>query len=146
MEETPNCECFYCKTKSSIEFLKPSNHTETEYCGIAIQQFAPREVFYSFQDENVEQEMGLKEYCATFLFVRFLEQHKYYSHPIHAMISGDNLKHSNILAAASLFYNKSTQLVHVGGRIGMGANGRRDMSFCKNSPDTVSSSYPTRHN
>ena len=126
VEENPNCERFYCKAKSSIEFLKPSNQTETEYCGIAMQQFAPREVFYSFQEENVEQEMGLKEYCATFLFVLFLEQHRYFSRQIHAMISGDILKHSDILAAASPFYNESTQLVHVGGRIEMGANGRRD--------------------
>ena len=93
MEETSNCQCFYCKEKQSIEFLNPSNDIDKENCGIAIQQFAPREVFYSFKDENVEDEIGLKEYCATFLFVLFLEQRKAFSNQIHALKAEDTLKY-----------------------------------------------------
>ena len=132
VEENPNCQCFYCKAKQSIDFLKPPKDINTENCGIAIQQFAPREVFYSFEDENVENEIGLKEYCATFLFVLFLEQHKFFPSQIHTLISGDNLKYSDILASISPFYNASTQLLHMGGRIGMGASGRRDKEFLQN--------------
>ena len=78
-EEKPNCLCFYGRAKQSIKVLqKASKDIDIENCVIAIQQFAPREVFYSFKDENVDDEIGLKEYCATFLFVLFLEQHKAY--------------------------------------------------------------------
>ena len=132
VEENPNGQCFYCKAKQSIEFLKPSNNIDKESCGIAINQFTPREVFYSFKDEDVEDEIGLKEYCATFLFVLFLEQHKAFPNQIHTLISDDTLKYSDILASISPFYNTSTQLLHMGGRIGMGASGRRDKEFFQN--------------
>ena len=37
VEENPNCQCFYCKAKQSIDFLKPPKDINTENCGIAIQ-------------------------------------------------------------------------------------------------------------
>ena len=80
----------------------------------------------------MEDEIGLKEYCATFLFVLFLEQHKAFPNQIHTLISDDTLKYSDILASISPFYNTSTQLLHMGGRIGMGASGRRDKEFFQN--------------
>ena len=47
-EENLNCQCFYCKVKQSIEFSKPPEGMDTENCGIAVKQFAPREILYSF--------------------------------------------------------------------------------------------------
>ena len=123
---------FCCKAKQSIEFLKPPNNIDKESCGIAINQFAPREVFYSFKDEDVEDEIGLKEYCATFLFVLFLKQHKAFPNQIHTLISDDTLKYSDILASISPFYSTSTQLLHMEGIIGMGASERRDKEFLQN--------------
>ena len=46
----------------------------------------------------MEDEIGSKEYCAKFLFVLFLEQHKAFPNQIHTLISEDTLKYSDILA------------------------------------------------
>ena len=80
----------------------------------------------------MEDEIGLKEYCATFLFVLFLEKYKAFPNQIHTLISGDTLKYLDILASISPFYNTSTQLHHMRGKIGMGASGRRDKEFLQN--------------
>ena len=122
---------FYCKAKQSIEFLKPSNDIDKERYGIAINEFSPREVFYSFKDENVEDEIGLKEYCATFLFALFLEKHKAFPNQSHSLITDDTLKYSEILASISPFYNTSTQLLHMGGKLEWELLGDEIRNFCK---------------
>ena len=73
--------------------------------------------------------MKIAEYCATFLFVLFLEQHRHFGHQILSLATGESLKHYDLLASTSPFYHRKSKLVHIGGRIGMNGSGRRDRDF-----------------
>ena len=84
--------------------------------------------------KKVEVEIELNEYCVASLLVLLFEQHKYFVDHNHTLITGDTLKHSDILASESPFYNESTQLLHEGGMIGMGASGRRGQEFLQIHP------------
>ena len=127
-----NCQCFYCASKREIPLLSESRLVQSEYCSVAyeeVQQFLPREVFYSFEKEKTNVAMNLPEYCATFLMMVYTEQHKYFFGQIHTLMTEEALAHSDILSSTSPFYHRKTELLHMGGRIGMGGSGRRDQEF-----------------
>ena len=79
--------------------------------------------------KKVEHLVDLTAYCATFLFVLHIEQQRHFADQISVLAVHETLKYSDLLASASPFYNSKTQLMHMGGRIGMGGSGRRDMEF-----------------
>ena len=70
-----NCNCNYCQAKDEISFLKH----EKEACLLSkenVKHFLPREIFCSFDQEGVGVELNVPEYCAVFLFVLYLEEHR----------------------------------------------------------------------
>ena len=91
--------------------------------------FLPREIFCSFDQEEVEVELSLPEYCAVFLFVLYLEQHRYFPKQIISLASKERLENSDIIASVSPFYHSKTKLLHVGGRIAAYASGDRSQEF-----------------
>ena len=70
-----------CK-KQEIPFVKQKESKATAIAKEDIKQFLPREIFHTFQDDKTENKMKIAEYCATILFVLFLEQHRHFGHQI----------------------------------------------------------------
>ena len=124
----PNCNFNYCQAKDEIPFLQ----YEKEPCLLSkenVKHFLPREIFCSFDQEEVGVELNLPEYCAVFLFVLYLEQHRHFPKQIIALASEDPLENSDIVASVSPFYHGKTKLLHVEVRIAAYASRNRSQEF-----------------
>ena len=101
-----------------------------------MKHFLPREIFW-----GVGVEINLPEYCAVFLFVLYLEQHRYFPKQIIALASKDRLENSDIIASVSPFYYGKKQLLHVGGMIAAQASGNRSQESRENIVPTINLYY-----
>jgi len=128
VKTNPNCNCNYCQAKEEIPFLQHEH-------------FLPQEIFCSFDQEKVGVELNLPEYCAVFLFVLYLEQHRYFPKQIIALTSKDRLESSDVIASVSPFYHGKRKLLHVGQRIAAHASGNRSQEFRENIVPTINLYY-----
>ena len=127
VQDTKNCDCNYCKSKSEIPFLQPP-----EGCNLNQEEpesFMPRQLLYTFKDESIENNLSLPQFCATFLLMLQIEQHRHFPKQIITLATSDKLNYTDILSASSPFFNDKTKLLYMGGRIGAGGSGRRDKEF-----------------
>ena len=136
VEENPNCECSYCSVKSRIQI--------EENCSIAVEgkdEFIPKLLNYSFENEDVDDQLSLKEYSATFLFLLHLAQFEYYYKQVKLLVDEKCLPYNDLLASCNPFYNPKNRLIYMGGRIGYNGGGDEIWSSRSFIPDITNSSF-----
>ena len=73
VEETENCTCSYCNVKSKIQV--------EEMCSVAVgsgDELIPKLLNYSFEQEDLDDQLSLTEYSSTFLFLLHLTQFEFF--------------------------------------------------------------------
>ena len=124
VEENENCSCTYCNVKSKIQV--------EEICNVTVEsgdEFIPKLLKYSFEQEDIDDQLSLTEYSSTFLFLLHLAQFEFFYKQVKMLVDERCLPYNDLLASSCPFYNPKNKLLYMGGRIVFNVGGRRDLDF-----------------
>ena len=119
VEETQNCVCSYCSVKNKIQI--------EENCSVAMEirdEFIPKLIEYSFEREDIDDQLSLTEYSSTFLFLLHLAQFEYFYKQIKTLVDEKCLPYNDLLASSCPFYNPRNRLIYMGGKIVYNGGGK----------------------